>query len=238
MELQAETREAFGRDIAALRVSGRIPAELYGHGVENLHLNVSLKDFHKVFKEAGENTVVEIVINGKKHPTLIYDVQMDPVSDEVVHADFYVVRMDEKIKAKIPVEFEGEAPAVKEKSGILVKALQEIEVEALPGDLPHNIKVDVSILIDIDMSIHIKDLPAVKGVEILMDPETVIATMTAQMTEEEEAALAGPTDVTEVKVETEEEKAAREAEKLATGEAPKETPKETPKDQKKDTKAK
>jgi len=219
MELLVQKREELGREVTALREKGLIPAELYGRGVENLHLAVSVRDFERVLKGAGENTVVYISVDGKKHPTLIYDVQLDPVSDKVIHADFYEVRMNEKIKTRIPLEFIGEAPAVKEKAGVLVKAAYELEVEALPGDLPHHIEVDVSVLNDIGMSLHIKDLKQPKGVEFLADSETVIATTTAQMTVEEEAALAGPADVAEVKVETEEEKAAREA---AKAEAPKE----------------
>jgi large subunit ribosomal protein L25 len=219
MDLAVQKREVFGRGVEALRAAGFIPAELYGHGTENLHLSISAKDFGKVFKEAGENTVVNVVVDGKKHPTLIYNVQYHPILDTVVHADFYEVRMDEKIKTHIPVEFVGESPAVKEKSGIVVKAVQEIEVEALPGDLPHVIQVDLGVLTDIGVSFHVKDLPAMKGVEILLDKEATIVTVTAQMTVEEEAALAGPVDVSEVKVESEEEKAAREALKAEGGEA-------------------
>lgn len=217
MDLQVQKREKFGKDTEALRASGFVPAELYGRGVENIHLSVSAKDFSKVFKEAGESTVVNVIVEGVKHPTLIYDVQYDPVLDTVLHADFYEVRMDEKIKARIPVEFIGEPSAIKEKSGILVRALHEIEVEALPGDLPHHLEVDVSTLDDIGKSFYVKDLKTLPGVDFLIDTETVVATITAQMTLEEEAAMAGPANVEEVKVETEEEKAARDAVKAETG---------------------
>lgn len=219
-----QKRESFGKKTDALRRAGFIPAELYGRGTENLHLSIPIKDFSRVFKEAGENTVVNVIVDGKKHPTLIYDVQYDPVLGHVTHADFYEVRMDEKIKTHVPVEFVGESPAVKEKAGIIVKAMQEIEVEALPADLPHMIEVDLGLLTDIGSSFHVKDLKKLTGVEFLVEPETVIATVTAQMTVEEEAALAGPVDVTEVKVETEEEKAAREALKGETGEMTSEKP--------------
>lgn len=218
MDLAVQKREVFGRGVETLRAAGFIPAELYGHGTANLHLSIPAKDFGKVFKEAGENTVVNVVVDGKKHPTLIYNVQYHPVLDTVIHADFYEVHMDEKIKTHIPVEFVGDSPAIKEKSGIVVKAVQEIEVEALPGDLPHMIQVDLGVLTDIGASFHVKDLKTMKGVEILLDPETTIVTITAQMTVEEEAALAGPVDVSEVKVETEEEKAAREVLKVEGGE--------------------
>ena len=219
MDLAVQKREFFGKNTASLRGAGFIPGELYGHGVPNLHLSISAKDFAKVFKEAGENTVVNVTVDGKKHPTLIYNVQYHPVLDTVIHADFYEVRMDEKIKAHVPVEFIGESPAVKGLSGIVVKAIQEIEVEALPGDLPHMIEVDLGMLSDIGANFYVKDLKPIKGVEFLLDGETVMATVTAQMTVEEEAALAGPADVSEVKVETEEETAAREALKVEGGEA-------------------
>lgn len=219
MDLTVQTREQFGKNTAALRGAGFIPGELYGHGLENLHLSIPSKDFAKIFKAAGENTVVNVTVDGKKHPTLIYNVQYDPVLDTIIHADFYEVRMDEKIKAHVPVEFVGESPAVKEFSGIVVKAIQEIEVEALPGDLPHIIEVDLGTLTEIGANFYVKDLKPIKGVEFLLDPETVMATVTAQMTVEEEAALAGPVDVAEVKVETEEETAAREALKAEDGEA-------------------
>jgi len=220
MDLAVQKREQFGKNTVALRGAGFIPGELYGHGIENVHLSIPEKDFAKVFKEAGENTVVNVVVDGKKHPTLIYKVQYHPVLDTVIHADFYEVRMDEKIKTHVPVEFVGESPAVKGLSGIVVKAVQEIEVEALPGDLPHVIEVDLATLTDIGANFYVKDLKPIKGVEVLPDPETVMVTITAQMTVEEEAALAGPADVSEVKVETEEEVAAREALKAEGGEAP------------------
>ncbi len=217
MELAAEKREILGRQVRALRAQGLIPAELYGHGLENKHLSVSAKDFLKILKEAGENTVVTVAVGKEKLPTLIHDVMRDPVSDEILNVDFYQVRLDEKIRTKIPVEFIGEAPAVKEKEGILVKSLQEIEVEALPGDLPHDIKVDISALADIDQSIYVKDLPVSANVRIVVDPETVVATVTAKAAEEE--VPVAPITVDQVVVETEEKKAEREAKKAASGSA-------------------
>src|SRR3989338_6914470 len=132
MELQVQKREILGRKSNALREQGLVPAELYGKGVPNAHLTIPKKEFKKLFKVAGENTVVQVILDGKKYPALIYDVSYDPLTDEIDSVDLYQVRMDEKLKVKVPVEFLGVAPAVKEKNGVLVKALQEIEVEALP----------------------------------------------------------------------------------------------------------
>ncbi|MDO8429756.1 MAG: 50S ribosomal protein L25 [bacterium] len=221
MDLQVQKRETLGRKVNALRRKGLVPAELYGRGLENLHLTVPKKEFNKVFKVAGENTIVNIMLDNKKYPVLIQDVSYHPVTDEVLSADLYQVRMDEKLKVNVPVEFVGVAPAVKEKNGLLVKALQELEVEALPADIPHEFKVDVSKLVEIGQSIYVKDLTIPSGVKVLVNPETVVTTVTAKITEEEELAMqqAGSAGVETLKVETEEKKAERDATKSVTGEA-------------------
>lgn len=209
MELQVQKREIFGKKVNILRDSGWIPAELYGRGRENIHLSVPVKEFSRVFKEAGENTIVNLALGNEKLPILIHEVIMNPLDDTIMHIDFYQVRMDEKITASIPLEFTGEAPAVKEKNGVLIKAMQEIEVEALPADLPHDFQVDLNTLSDIGMSIHVKDIKVPERVKLLVEPETVIATIIEQAKEEE---AAKPISVEEVKVEGEEKKKETEAE--------------------------
>lgn len=216
LELKVQKREKFGRAVKADRQLGWIPAELYGHGLQNLHLNVPQKDFSKVFKVAGENSVVNVLLDSKKYPVLIHDVQRDPVSDEPLNIDFYQVKLDEKIKVKVPIEFTGVAPAVKDFGGILVKAVHEIEVEALPMDLPHSLSVDLSVIKEIGHSVYIKDIKIPAGAKLHINPETVVASVIAKLTEEQEAALSQVVDVTGVKVETEEKKAEREAVKATT----------------------
>lgn len=216
IELKADSREQFGRAVKALREKGVIPAELYGRGIKNEHLAVSQKDFVKVFKKAGESTMIDLVVGGKKHPVMIHDVSVDPVTDEIVSIDFYQVRLDEKIQIKVPVVYIGEAPAVKEKQGVLVKAMNEIKVEALPTEIPQKIEIDLAQLTDIGVDLHISDLRLPSGVRVLEDPTFVIATVTARMTEEEEAKLAATADVSAVKTESEEKKAEREAKAAET----------------------
>lgn len=211
MELAVQTREKFGKTVKALRTQGFIPAELYGHGVENLHLTVSEKEFVKVFKEAGENTVIQLLIDSEKRPALVHDIQRDYVDDSVIHVDFYQVRMDEKLNVRVPIEFVGDAPAVKEKAGILNRSMTEIEVEALPSNLPHHFTVSLDGLTDLNQSIYVKDIEVPKDVGVLVDPETVVVTVTPPLKEEEVAP--SPVDVSQVKVETEEKKAEREQEK-------------------------
>lgn len=211
MELKVQKRESLGKKAAALRGEGLIPAELYGHGLQNIHLSVPVKDFRKVFAAAGESSVVTLEVGSEKVPVLVYDVQYHPISGEVAHVDFYQVRMDEEIETAIPVEFLGEAPAVKAHGGILVKAMQEIEVEALPGDLPSSIKIELSSLDEIGKSIYVKDLQVGERVKVLVSPETVVATITAPV--EEEVAPPAPVDLSAIKTEGEEKKEEREAEK-------------------------
>ena len=222
MELVAEKREVFGRAVRQLRIQGLIPAELYGHGLPNLHLSIPAKEFLKVLKEAGENTVVTVVVGSEKLPALIYDVARHPVSDEIVSVDLYQVRMDEKIKAAVPLEFTGEAPVVKEALGVLVKSMHEVEVEALPADLPREITVDLGGLTELGQSIYVKDLSVPAGVKIVVDLETVVVSVTEKTSEEEEKAAQEATaavGVEQVVAETEEKKAERDAQKEASSSA-------------------
>jgi large subunit ribosomal protein L25 len=212
MDLAVTTREITGKKVRTLRREGLIPAELYGHGLKNVHLSVPVKDFNKAFKEAGSTTVITLVIDKEKKPAMIHEVGRDAVSGAILYVDFHQVRMDEKITAKVPLEFIGEAPAIKTKGAIVNKTMSEIEVEALPSDMPHSITVDLTVLDDIDKSIYVKDIPHPRGVEFLVDETMAIATATPQKAEEEVVA-AETVDVADVKVETEEKKAERQAEK-------------------------
>lgn len=209
MELTVQKREILGKKIKSLRRDGLIPAELYGHGFENIHLSVPAKDFSKIFKEAGESTIINLIVGNGKFPVLVHDVGFDSLNDKINHIDFYAVRMDEKITAAVPLEFVGEAPAVKEKGGVLIKAVKEIEVETLPADLPHNIAVDVASLSDIGSVIRVGDLKISHKVKLLVDSETVIATIIEQAAEE----AAPEIKVEDVKVEGEEKKKEKEKEK-------------------------
>lgn len=216
MELTAVKREQFGRAAKAVRAKGLIPAELYGGDVKNLHLSVNEKDFRRVFKQAGETTIVNLMVDGEKHPVLVSDVSLHPVTDAILSIDFYQVNLKEELEIKVPLQFTGEAPAVKEKGGVLVKSVSELKVRALPTDIPHTIEISLTALNDIGVSIHVKDITPPKGVKFLDDERTVVATVIAKMTEEEEAKLAATVDVTAVKSETEEKVAERAAEKEAT----------------------
>jgi len=132
MDLAVTSREITGKKVRSLRKEGLIPAELYGRGIKNVHLAVPAKDFNKVLKESGTTTVVTLMIGKEKRAAMIHDVGRDFLTGDIIHVDFHEIRMDEKITAKVPLEFTGDAPAVKEKGAVVNKSMSEIEVEALP----------------------------------------------------------------------------------------------------------
>ncbi len=215
MELTVQKRDIFGKAVKVLRRAGLIPAELYGRGTENIHLTVPFKEFTKVLRAAGESSIINLICDGTKRPVLIHEVSRDPVTDEVATIDFYQVRMDERIKIKVPLHFTGEAPAVKDKSGLLVKAMHELEIDAMPAAIHPAIEVGLAQLIEIGQSIYVKDLVLPADVKTHVSPETVIATVTMKPVEEEVTA-AEEVSVESVKVETEEKKTERQLKKEAT----------------------
>lgn len=200
--LSAENRAKTGTSLASLRKNGRIPAVLYGRGIQSESLSVSFLEFSRIYKAAGENTIVEIALpKGKPINTLIHDVQRDPLSGKFLHADFYQVRMDEKVEASIPLVFVGESPAVRELGGILVKALDEVDVTCLPGNIPHEFSVDISTLATFDDQIRVSDIAIPQGVELLSDAETVIALVERPRSDEEMAGLETKVEADVTKVE-------------------------------------
>jgi large subunit ribosomal protein L25 len=209
MDLAVTERTVLGKKVNALRREGIIPAELYGHGVPNVHLSVSAKEFAKTYAVAGENTVITLAVGKEKIPVIVNHVERHYLSGKPVSIDFYQVRMDEKITARIPIEFIGDSIAVKEKGAIINKSMVEIEVEALPNDLPRQLTADLSLLDDIDKTIYVRDITTPKGVTFLVEGDTAVATATAPRAEEE--VVAPVADVSEVKVEAEEKVAERAA---------------------------
>lgn len=172
------------------RKEGKVPAVLYGQEKENKSIWVDDISFKKVFEKAGENTVVEIELEGgKKENVLIYDYQLDALSGRFAHVDFLRVNMKEEVETEIPLVFIGEAPAVKENGGILVKVLDEVEVKCLPGNIPQEFEVNLSKLVNFEDRITIGDLIVPEGVEILDNPDTVVASVSEPRSEEELAEL-------------------------------------------------
>ncbi len=189
-ELQVEKRMSMGKSVRHLRHDGILPGVVYGKGVESTPIQCTLKDFERVYAEAGESTVVMMALGDKKMPVIIQDVTRDPVSDHVLHVDLYQVRLDQKITATVPFEFINEAPAVKDLGGVLIKNINEIEIEALPQDLPHNIVVDLSSLSSIGSQILLKNVAMSSALNVKADPESVIALVQEPAPEEVTTAAA------------------------------------------------
>ncbi|MCK4635658.1 MAG: 50S ribosomal protein L25 [Candidatus Moranbacteria bacterium] len=199
--LNAEKREETGRPMRKL-VGERIPAIVYGVGMESNVVWVDKNDFIQVFGEAGKNTVVELKIGKEKAlNVLIHDFQAEPVSDEIRHVDFLQVNMNEATEAEVPLVFVGESPAVKEKGGTLVKSFDHVVVEALPDDLPSEIEVDLSKIVDFEDHIVVSDIKVGDKVKLLLDEKNTIASVTPPRTDAEMESLDEEVDADVSKVE-------------------------------------
>lgn len=186
--------------LSAMRKDNTVPCVVYGIGVENTSLQCAHNLLMKAYEKAGENTVVQLEVKGKKMPVLFHAIDFHPVTEKILHVDFYAVNMKEKIQAAIPLNIIGEAPAVKELSGVLFTVIDHVNVESLPADLPHAIDIDVSGLETFEDSIHISDIKVAGDVEILDDPEMVIVNVQAPraaVEEEETEAAEGEAEVAE-----------------------------------------
>lgn len=198
-ELKAEKRDPKIKS-KSLRKSGRIPAVFYGAKQESTPISISKTDFDKIWKKAGESTVITIKTEGAGDvDTLIHEVQFDPITSEPVHSDFYVVDKTKKVKVHVQIEFVGVSIAVKELGGTLIKVLHEIEVESLPGDLPHVLEIDISMLTELNSHLAIKDIKLPKGVTAVTGGNETVASIAAPREEKEEEAA--PIDLSTIEVE-------------------------------------
>ena len=222
LELKSKKRTLLSKKVKSLRREGVIPAVVYGGKDGTTPIELDLKEFSKVFKTAGETTLIKLLVGEKTKNVLIHDISRDPITEEMNHVDFYEIRMDEKITTRTPLIFIGDAPAVIDLGGVLVKAMQELEVRALPADLPHQIEIDISQLKTFDDNILVKDIKLPKNVEILENLETSVAVVTPPRSEAELEALKGEVEekIEEVKVEAEEKAKERETEEKGEGGAP------------------
>lgn len=192
----------------AIRKEGKIPAVFYGAKEASTAISIAEVDFIKVYRQAGESSIVSLKTPDGDHDALIHDIDMDPVSGKVRHVDFYVVEKGKKIQVGIPLTFEGEAPALK-LGGTLTKVLHEIEIEATPANLPHDLVVNLDSLVDFDSQILAKDIKLPAGVELITDADEVVALVSAIKEEEEES---GPVDLSAIEVSVEKGKKEEEAE--------------------------
>lgn len=217
MELTAQKRTELGKKSKRLRKTGKIPAVIFGKGSASTPITLDYAQFVKTFKEAGESTLVDVNVDGSVTKVLIAEVERHPVTGKTTHANLHKVNLKEKIRAEVPLKFVGESPLVKAKEAILLTLLDEVEVEALPTDLPHEIVVDTSNLMEIDQGVEIKDLIIDRTkVEIVGQEEDELVAKLDYAEMKEEEAPAEPVDeqtlIANIKVEKEKEEAEEEGE--------------------------
>jgi len=226
IKLTVEKRKVTGREVKALRQQGILPANIYGKKEKSLSVQLEAKSFLPVFKEVGETGLIELKVADEKEtrPVLIHNVQFHPVDETPLHVDFYQVDLKEKVTTKVPVELIGESPAVKDKIGILIQPLSEVEVEALPADLPEKIEVNISGLKAINGAVAVSDVKLPEGVKILTEGKEILVKIEPLAKEEVAPPPAAEEAPTEEEVPPEE--AAKEVKEEKGGEEEKQ-PKET-----------
>ncbi len=200
--------------LGALRKSGEIPAVFYGAGQKSTSITLSNIEFKKIWQQAGESSAIKVKTEDGDVDVLIHEVQTDPVTDEPIHVDFLAIDMKKKIRVKVPLEFAGISNAVKNGIGNLVKVLHEIEIEALPADLPHNLIVDISPLETLENQIFVSDIKLPTGVIAITGGHDVVASIIAQVEEKEEVVI--PVDLSAIEV----EKKGKKEEEGVAGAAP------------------
>jgi large subunit ribosomal protein L25 len=193
--LKVAPRSVTGKKVAALRRDGQTPANVYGHSLESKSVQAATPELLHLLRGMGRNALVSLSIEGEGSPrtVMVRDVARNPLNGKVLHVDFYQVNMTEKMKADVPVILTGSSEAVATYGGVLLQMVDVIHVEALPADIPSEFTVDVSVLTELEQSVHVRDLHLDSDkVTILSDPDIVLARVAAPRlaTEEEEAAAA------------------------------------------------
>jgi len=229
-KLKVEKRD-LKESLNLIRKSGKMPAVFYGPKEASTPIKLTLANFKKAWKSAGESTVVSLEGDGVEADVLIHDVDLDPVTDIPIHVDFYAIEKGKKLSVDVPLEFAGVAPAVKDLGAVLVKVMHTIKIEALPKDLPHKIEADISCLVAFDSVLTAGNLKLPEGVVLKIKPEEVVASVYEP---KEEVVEAAPVDLSTIEV----EKKGKEAKEGAEGEvaAPVAEAKDAKKDKKEEKK--
>lgn len=206
--LNAKRREVIGKHVKALRRQGELPAVIYGRSTDPVAISLNFREASRILPSLSPSHLITVNVEGKKHTVLVREKQRHPVRGDLLHIDFLAVSMTQKLRTAVPLSFDGESPAVEDLNGVLVINLEQLEVEALPRDLPERISVDLSSLENYGDSIAVRDLSISKGVEVLTPEDEVIVVVTAPAAEEvleEEEAVAEPDVIERGKREEEEE---------------------------------
>lgn len=183
--LEATKREVTGKQVKVLRREGKLPAIVYGYGVESMPIVLDHKSSSRILANAESSSLIMISLDGKEYPTLVREKQWDYIRRSLTHVDFQVVSMTELIAAHVRIELIGVSAAVKNFDAILLTGLNELEVEALPANLPESIEIDISGLVNIGDGIFVRDIVVSNDITLLSDPDAMIAMATARAVEAE-----------------------------------------------------
>jgi large subunit ribosomal protein L25 len=196
-DLTVETRQVVGKKVAQLRRTGVTPANVYGHGLDSVSIQIETETMDKALKAMLANEVIDLKIAGERNsrPVVIQKVQRHPLTSKVLHAEFYQVSLRQRMRADVPLIIVGASEGVDTYNGVLVKAIETVQVEALPLDLPSHIDVDITPLANLEDTLHVSDITVPEGVTLLTDPEVVIVKVATPRVslelEEAEAAAEG-----------------------------------------------
>lgn len=210
--LKATRRNVTGKQVKALRRQGRLPAVIYGHSFEPITISLDEHESSLVIPGLSSSTIVNIDLDGEMHAALVREKQRDYISNRLLHVDFQVVSLTEKIRTMVQIETHGVAPAVKDFNAVIVTNVSQVEVEALPNDLPERLVVDISVLKQIGDTIYVRDLPLSDKVTLLTDKDEIVVVATSSAPEEVEEAPAAEEGAAEPEVIERGKKEAEEAE--------------------------
>jgi len=186
--LHATHRTVTGKQVNALRREGKLPGVMYGHHIDSTAISLDLRDATRLLAGLTASSLITIELDGKEQAALVREKQRDYIRGTLKHVDFQVVSLTEKIRAKVSIELDGVSPAVKDFNGVVVTGLDSLEVECLPQYLPERIVIDIASMVKIGDGIYVRDIKLSENVEILDDPDEMLAIVTAQAAEEVEAA--------------------------------------------------
>ena len=177
---QVQPRTVVGKTVARLRREGTLPASIYGRGLESVAVQLPYVVARDLMNSHGYNSLITVQVDGesKPRPVVVKQVAQDPVTRELWHLDFYQVDLTRKISGPVTVHFTGESPAVQDRNGVLVIHADTVEVEALPADMPESLEVSLESLVEFDTYLYAKDIKTGAGVEIISDPEYLLAAVT------------------------------------------------------------
>ncbi|MBI4571671.1 MAG: 50S ribosomal protein L25 [Chloroflexi bacterium] len=220
LQLKVDPRQVTGRQVRALRRQGILPVHLYGKATESLSLQAETQRIQTLLRTAGRNAIIDLEIAGESEarPVVLRGIQRNPVTSELIHIDLFQISLTERLRAEVPLIIVGEAPAVYVHGGVLLQALDHIPVEALPADIPSQIEVDVSLLEELESSVHVRDLPIPDNVEVLAEGDLLVAKVEAPRIAAELEAEAAAAAAAAAEAAPAEEKPAEEGEAPAKAE--------------------